>query len=181
MATRKFVLSRAEVEELLAAFRTCRNGDTKIRYQAIRLYGQGYEVKEILAICNCCHRSLMAWCQAYRHRGIAALVDQRKGGNSAKIAVPQIEQLTRQLHQYTPAQLLGNEQCTGPGDGALWNVTDVAALLKREYGVVFTSVNSYYNLLARCNMTYQRPAKQYKSQYVSKLMTFEEGLEKKTA
>lgn len=181
MATRNFALTRGEIEELVVAFRTCRNGDTKIRYQAIRLYGQGYKVKEILAICNCCHRSLMDWCHAYRQGGIAALVDQRKGGNRAKLTTHQIEQLTRQLHQYTPAQLLGREQSTGPGDGAFWNVSDVAALLQRDYGVVFASNTSYYHLLARCDMTYQRPAKQYKSHSVAKLMVFEEGLEKKTA
>lgn len=181
MATRNFVLADGEVAELLVAFRTCRNGDTKIRYQAVRLYGQGYKVKDILAICNCCHRSLMDWCHTYREGGIAALVDQRKGGNSAKLTAHQIEQLTRQLHQYTPAQLLGKELCSGPGDGAFWNVADVAVLLTREYGVVFESATSYYNLLAKCEMTYQRPAKQYKSHSVAKLMAFEEGLEKKTA
>ena len=181
MATRNFELNTSDVEELIAAFRTCRNGDTKIRYQAVRLYGQGYRVGEILSLCSCSRRSLLAWCRAYRLGGIAALVDHRKGGNRAKLNAHQIEQLRKQLHQYTPAQLLGRERCSGPGDGTFWSVADIATLVERDYGVVFESASSYYSLLAKCEMTYQRPAKQYKSHSAAKLMTFEEGLEKKTA
>lgn len=179
MANRKFQLTNSEANELLMAFQSCRNGVTKTRFQAVRLYGQGYPVSQIIDACACSIRSLLDWCGAYRQGGIAALTDQRKGGNRARLKPEQIHQLQKQLHQYTPAQRLGKE-ATGPGDGSYWNVTDIARLIQQEYDVVYESHTSYYQLLAKCGMTYQRPAKQYKSHSASKLMAFEEELEKKT-
>lgn len=181
MATRKFHLSDAEASELLLAFQHCRHADTKIRFQAVRLYGQGYPVVQIQDICGCTSRSLLRWCTDYRHGGIAALTDQRQGGNRAKLAPEQIRRVEQWLHRYTPARLLGKDNATGPGEGTYWNRTDLARLLEQEYGIVFQTSTSYYQLLAKCGMTYQRPAKQYKSHSSVKVMAFEEALEKKTA
>ena len=179
MRTRGFCLSEAEANELQAAFRHCRNPDTKIRYQAVRLYGLGHPVPQILDICGCNRRSLLQWSSAYREGGIAALVDQRTGGNRAKLKAHQIQRLHRILHQFTPAQLLGKDQCSGAGEGTFWSVADLASLVQREYGVLYQSSTSYYSLLAKCAMSYQRPAKLYKSHSAAKLMAFEESLEKK--
>lgn len=181
MAVRKFHLSDAEASELISAFQHCRHAGTKTRLQAVRLYGQGYPVAQIQDICACNQRTLLRWCADYQQGGIAALTDQRQGGNRARLKPEQIHQIQRQLHQYTPAQLLGKDNTTGPGEGSYWNVADVARLLEQEYGVVFRTNTSYYQLLAKCGMTYQRPAKQYKSHSHVKLMAFEEALEKKTA
>jgi len=187
MATRKFHLSDADVSELSQAFQDCRHADTKIRYQAVRLYGQGYPVAQIQDICGCHPRSLLRWCTDYQRGGIAALTDQRKGGNRARLKPEQIQRVEQWLHRYTPAQLLAPPRCgypdnaTGPGQGSYWNVADVARLLEQEYGIVFQTNASYYQLLAKCGMTYQRPAKQYKSHSPAKLMVFEETLGKKTA
>lgn len=181
MAIRKFQLSDEQSRELSQAFQDCRHAETKTRLQAVRLYGQGYSVAQIQEICGCHPRSLLRWCTDYQRGGIAALTDQRKGGNRAKLKPAQIQQVEQQLHQYTPAQLLGKDHTTGPGAGSYWNVADVARLLEQEYGLVFQTKASYYRLLAKCGMTYQRPAKQYKSHSPAKLMAFEEALEKKTA
>ncbi|NJN71067.1 MAG: helix-turn-helix domain-containing protein [Nitrospira sp.] len=81
MRNRQFVLSETEVNELKCAFHNCEEGQTKIRYQAVRLYGQGHPVNEIESICGCSRSSLMEWCRAYRQDGIAGLVDKRQGGN----------------------------------------------------------------------------------------------------
>lgn len=180
MATRKFHLSDTQIQELIAAFQSSQNSDAKTRFQAVRLYGQGYPVEQIKDICQCRRRSLQQWCADYQQGGIASLTDQRKGGNRALLKTEQIKRIEQQLHQYTPAQLLGKDEATGPDEGTYWNLTDVARLLKQEYGVVFQTNASYYQLLAKCQMTYQRPAKQYKSHSVAKLMAFEEALEKKT-
>jgi len=180
MGTRKFLLSATEASELVCAFQNCRNSDTKIRLQAVRLYGEGYPVDQIQDICTCNSRTLLRWCANYRQGGIAALCDQRKGGNRAKLTQENLRKIEQQLHRYTPAQLLGKGHTTGPDEGTYWNVPDLARLLDQEYGVVFQTNGSYYQLLAKCAMTYQRPAKQYKSHSATKLMAFEEALEKKT-
>jgi hypothetical protein len=47
MAKRKFKLTEAERKELLRAYRVCKDAATRTRYQAVRLYGEGYPEKEI--------------------------------------------------------------------------------------------------------------------------------------
>jgi len=178
MRTRPFRLSDEQANALQAAYLHCQDADTKIRYQAVRLYGLGYAVEQICDICVCTPRSLLRWCRTYKEGGLAALVDHRQGGNRAKLGPEQIEAVQNQLHRYTPAQLLGRDDCTG--DGPFWTVTALATLLERDYGVVYQSPTSYRELLAKCDFSYQRPAKQYKSHSDFKVMDFEEALEKKS-
>ena len=177
MRTRSFRLTEEQATELQAAFVHCRDADTKTRYQAVRLYGLGHPVAQITDICACSPRSLLHWTRAYQEGGPSALVDHRQGGNRAKLTPGQIERLQNQLHQYTPAQLLGPEACVGQGQ--FWSVPDVACLLERDYGVLYQSPTSYRTVLQTCEMSYQRPAKVYKSRSEAKVMAFEEGLEKK--
>ena len=40
MAKRKFKLSKEQDQELKAAYHQCQDGQIKIRYQAVRLYGK---------------------------------------------------------------------------------------------------------------------------------------------
>ena len=177
MKHRLFRLLPAEVSELQAAYLHCQNANTKIRYQAVRLYGTGYPVEQILDICACSRTRLLKWAAAYDQRGITALLDQRTGGNRAALKPEQIEAIQKQLHTYTPAQLLGKD--AAQGEGLFWTVADIAALLKRDYNLTYQSQTSYRALMTKCGFSYQRPARQYKSRSEAKIMEFEELLEKK--
>ena len=177
MRKRTFHLTAPEANALQAAYLHCQEANTKTRYQAVRLYGRGYPVPEILDICGCSHTSLLEWSRAYRKGGAPALVDQRAGGNRARVTPMQIEEIQATLHRYTPAQLLGPDACQG--DGQFWRVAEVATLLRRDYGGVYQSDTSYRNLLTKCDFSYQKPSKQYKSRSPFKVMEFEEQLEKK--
>ena len=86
MAKRKFKFKEAEQKELLQAYRACKDAATRTRYQAVRLYGEGYPVDEIMQITGCSRTSLMEWCQAYREDHSQGLVDKRAGGNRAKLS-----------------------------------------------------------------------------------------------
>jgi hypothetical protein len=66
MAKRKFKLTEAERKELLRAYRTCKDADTRTRCQAVRLYGEGLSEVEIEQITGGSRTSLMEWCRAYR-------------------------------------------------------------------------------------------------------------------
>jgi transposase len=177
MRTRQFRLTEAEANELQAAFLHTQNADTKTRYQAVRLYGLGYQVAQIKDITGCSTTSLMEWNRAYREGSIAALIDHRKGGNCAKLKPEQIEAIANQLHRYTPAQLLGKDHCIA--DEPFWNIGNLAALLKRDYQVAYKSDTSLRSLLAKCELSLQRPARVYKSHKEDKVIDFEEALEKK--
>ena len=115
MAKRKFKLTEAERKELLGAYRVCKDAATRTRYQAVRLYGEGYEEKEIERITGCGRTSLMEWCRAYRADRSQGLVDHRVGGNRAKLNKLQIEELQEKLHQYTPKEVFGAKASTADG------------------------------------------------------------------
>lgn len=142
----------------------------------MRLYGSGYAVAEILTITGCSRTSLMEWCQTYTTRGVAGLQDQRRGGNSAKLTPTQRADLHTRLHAYTPQQVLGPAAHTS--DAQFWTVADVQAVVRQWYTVEYQSPTSYVSLLSACGLTYQRPAKVYKSQKPLALADFEEQLEK---
>lgn len=178
MRPRAFCLTDREARELQDAYQHCQDAQDKTRYQAVRLYGSGYGVGQILDICGCSRTSLMEWAAAYRQHGLTALLDHRLGGNRARLRPDQVKAVQTKLHRYTPAQLLGRDDCVGGGE--FWTVPDLARLLERDFGVLYDSPTSYRTLLQKCGLSYQRPAKQYKSHSEAKLMDFEERLEKKT-
>src|SRR5512145_2363719 len=93
MAKRKFILTKAEQKELLRAYRQCKAASTRTRYQAVRLYAEGYLEAEIEQISGCSRTSLMEWCRAYREDPSQGLVDKRVGGNRAKLRKLQLEEL----------------------------------------------------------------------------------------
>jgi len=177
MAKRQFQLTEEQVKELTQAYRGCRDGATRTRYQAVRLYGTGYPVEEVKEITGCSQTSLMDWCRIYRTQGPAGLVDKRRGGNRAKLKPAQLEELRIRLQQYTPADLFGSTAATA--DGQFWTVEDLQRATELWYGVCYQSRTSYYSLFDRCDFSRQRPAKAYKSRSEAKIAEFEEQFEKK--
>ncbi len=175
MANRQFTLTKEQAQDLFNAYDRCKDGPTRTRYQAVRLYGTGYEEKEVETITGCSRSSLMSWCQIYREQGIVGLVDKRNGGNRAKLVAAQIEELGRKLRQYTPAQVLSAEGATGE----YWTVESLRCAVHKWYGITCQSRTSYYTLLNACGFSCQRPAKVYKSRSETKVAEFEEQLEKK--
>ena len=177
MAKRKFVLTEAERKELLQAYRNCKDAATRTRYQAVRLYGEGYLVEEIMQITGCSRTSLMEWCRAYRADRSQGLVDKRIGGNRAKLSKLQIEALQQMLHEYTPKERLGPKASTV--DGQFWSVEDLALVVREQYGVAYQSRTSYSQLLHLCGFSYQKTEKVFKSRRETQVADFEEQLEKK--
>jgi transposase len=176
MAKRRFKLTEVEQKELLKAYRSCKDAATRTRYQAVRLYGEGYAEKEIERITGCSRTSLMEWCRTYRADHSQGLVDHRTGGNSAKLSKLQIEELQQKLHQYTPKELFGTNASTF--DGQFWAVEDLVHVVREQYGVEYKSRTSYTSLLGLCGFSYQKTEKVFKSRSAAKVADFEEQLEK---
>ena len=176
MAKRKFKLTEAERKEMLQAYQVCKDAATRTRYQAVRLYGEGYPEKEIEQITGCSRTSLMEWCRAYRADHSQGLVDHRAGGNHAQLSKLQIEEMQQKLHQYTPKELFGAGASTA--DGQFWTVEDLALVVRERYGVEYKSRTSYTNLLSLCGFSYQKTEKIFKSRSQAKVADFEEQLEK---
>lgn len=176
MAYRHFDLTNAADRALLAAYQATPNGPYRTRLQAVRLYGLGYATMEITAITGCARSSLMEWCRAYRDGGVAALADQRVGGNSAKLTPAQVTDLSAKLRQYTPRSLFGPQAATP--DGHAWTVDDLRRAVAHWYGVTYQSRVSYTTLFARCGFSYQRPAKVFRSRNEAAVTAFEAQIEK---
>src|SRR5258706_14023165 len=102
MAKRKFRLSEKERQDLIQAYVLSENVGTRTRYQAVRLYGEGYAEAEIEKITDCSRTSLMERCRAYREKRVQGLADKRIGGNSGTLKKLPEEELGYRLRQYTP-------------------------------------------------------------------------------
>lgn len=178
MTKRRFQLTEEQTKELTNAYTSCKDGPTRTRYQAVRLYGTGYPTEEVISITGCAWSTLMEWCRTYGRAGIGSLVDKRRGGNRAKLTEKQIEELRRRLRTYTPVNLFGTTAATT--DGQFWTVEDLQQAVQRWYGVSYQSRGSYHRLFDLCDFSYQRPAKVYKSRSEAKIAEFEEQLEKKS-
>jgi len=172
MAKRKFTLTDKERRELLWAYELSKNVGTRTRYQAVRLYGEGYPVAEIEKITGCAPTSLMEWCREYQQNGVQSLVDKRIGGNSAKLSRLQIEDLGHRLRQYRPRDLFGSEA------GQYWTVPDLARAIKKWYAVEYRSPSSYFRMFGLCDFSYQKAEKVYKPRSERKVLEFEEQTEK---
>ena len=177
MAKRKFELTGQERLQLFRAYELCKDGPTRTRYQAVKLYGEGYPEKDIERITGCRRSSLMGWCRAYRENTLEGLIDKREGGNSAKLTKLQIEDLSERLHQYTPRDLFGYE--THSADGQFWTVEDFHRTAQKWYGAQYRSRSSCSRLLAVCGFSYQKTEKVFKPRSQVKVADFEELLEKK--
>jgi len=179
MAERNFNLTERQVGELWRAYDACSDADTKIRYQAVRLYGTAAPLQTILKATGCSISSLREWVRAYRTAGLAGLVDHRAGGNSAKLTPDQRQEVEARLHQFTPQQILGT--ATHSASGQFWTVEDLQEVLCGWYGVQYQSRNSYYNLLHACGFSYQRAEKVFKSQRPAEMADFQEMVEKNSS
>ena len=176
MARKRFQLTEEQVQELTTAYHQSKDGPTRSRYLAVRLYSGGYPTQEVLEIAGCSRTSLMGWCRRYRNQGTTGLVDKRAGGNNAKLSPLQIEELGQRLHTYTPRQVLGVATATEAGQ--FWTVDELQATVQRWYGVTYRSNSSYLSLFALCGFSYQRPAKVFKSRREVDVIAFQEHLEK---
>jgi transposase len=176
MAKRKFKLTDQEQKQLLQGYTLCKDAATRTRYQAVRLYGEGYNEEEIERITGCNRTSLMEWCRAYRADPTQGLVDKRAGGNSAKLHKIKVEELYQKLHQYTPRELFGPG--AGTADGQFWTVLDLAHAIRKWYGIEYRSHSSYTCLFGRLEFSFQKTEKVFKPRNQLKVADFEEQLEK---
>jgi len=176
MTRRKFQLTEEQIQELKNTYTSCKDGPTRTRYLAVRLYGTGYPTEEVLDITGCAWSTMMEWCRTYQREGIVGLIDKRRGGNRAKLTAAEQIDLEQRLHTYTPASLFGAEAASD--DGQFWTIEDLQRAVQQWYDVQYQSRSSYHRLFDLCGFSYQRPAKVYKSRSEAKVVEFEAELEK---
>jgi transposase len=81
------------------------------------------------------------------------------------------------LHQYRPVDVLGPEG-VATASGQHWTVPDLKRALQQWYDLVYQSNSSYRQLFARCDFSYQRSARVFRSRSAEQVADFAEQLEK---
>lgn len=176
MKKREFQITDKQDQELQQAFETTKDGATRTRIQAVRMYGLQYSVEEIIRLTAGSWSSLMNWCRHYREQGVEGLSDHRLGGNRAKLPPHELDELRERLQSYRPRDVLGLQ--TDMTQGEHWTIADLAQIVKQWYGVSWDSRTSYQSLFARCGFSYQRSEKVYKSRREHDVLDFEAQVEK---
>ena len=169
-------------EEEVAAIRqredSTRATDELNRLKAVRLYGTGMEMAQVLNIVSGSARSVLRWVARYQEQGIAGLQSQWSGMNAAKLSATQIAEIKTRLEAYTPEQLIAAELRINQGQ--FWTVSDLRIVVERWYGVIYKDNDSYQQLFHKCNFSYQRAERVYKSRPSEvDIAAFEAELEKK--
>lgn len=161
MAKRHFHLTPDQIGALWRAYENADDAQEQRRWQAVRLYGEGWRVDDIEAITGCSETSLRRWARQYRQQGVDGLRSQWRGGNRARLSAVQREQVKATVQQTRPDQVLGAQQRRR--ELPFWTVEDVMVLVEQRYGVRWHSRTSYLTLLHECGLRVQRVNKQYRS------------------
>ena len=175
---RKQLLMPEEDQKLLLAFTECKDGEMRTKIQAVRLYGNNVLVTEITHLTGLPRRTINRWYSRYLRLGLSGFVDNRRGGNNTYLTDEQRQDLTKKLNQYRPVDLLGLEK-VATAAGLHWSVPDLRQAVKQWYGVEYKTAASYHQLFQKCDFSYQRTAKVYRSRSETKVAEFEEMVEKK--
>lgn len=178
MAKRQFELTAEEIE----AFRQ-REGETNDTYelrrlQAVRAYGSGIGIQQIVAVIDCHEDSVRHWARQYRADGLSGLESNWASQNAAKLSLAEKQDLAERLKSYHPDQVIPPEQRVE--QGRFWTVSDLQIVLTEWYDVTYRSESSYRRLLHECGFSYQRTEQVYRSRPDEQARAdFEAELEKK--
>ena len=178
MQRRRFSLNEKEV----GTFRQREAGTGNVhelkRLQAVRLYGSGVELADIVDTVGQGERSMWRWVSDYRRDGLSGLQPGWAGQNAAKLSAAQRATIKSKVESYRPDQLLPRDVRVSQGE--FWTVSDLQVAVKTWYGVEYASEDSYRTLLHEAGLSYQRTEGVYRSKpSQATIAEFEAGLEKK--
>jgi transposase len=178
MAKRQFQLNEQEIKQLRQAEQQTRDVHELKRLQAVRLYGTGTAIGQIMDLHNCGESSVREWVRKYQQGGLPALHSNWSTQNASKLTGDQQADLQTRLHEYRPDQVL--PAAVRLSAGRFWTVSDLMIVVEQWYGVTYQDAGSYRNLFKRCGFSYHRAERIYKSRpSEADLAEFEAELEKK--
>ena len=180
MAKRQFELNDEQVKELKRYEQQSKRTMELKRLQAVRLYGSGRTLSDIVEVVGCGESSVRIWAMQYSESGVFGLLAnyEKSSQNARKLTYKQEYDLREKLRQYRPMDVMAQEMCHGSGE--FWTVEDVKHMIAEWYDVSYQDVSSYRNVLHRCGFSYQKAEQVYKSRPSQvDVANFEADLEKK--
>ena len=178
MAKRQLQLTEKEV----AAFRQRENETKDIleqrRLQAVRAYGTGVAIRDILSVVDCHEDSVRQWASQYQAQGLAGLASKWSKDNASKLSQSQRADLRERLKSTRPDEVIAKEKRSSQGQ--FWTVSDLQIVVEEWYEVVYRDIGSYRRLLKESGFSYQRTEQVYRSRpSEAEVADFEAELEKK--
>lgn len=178
MAKRQFTLNEKEEAQFKRAEDTVQDVRELRRLQAVRMYGTGHPVNEIIEITGCSWRALMDWCRNYRQADLTGLKSKWQGENALKLSREQRAEIKEKINTYRPDQIIAPHLRISRGQ--FWTVSDLKIVSQQWYGVSYRSQTSYHHLLHECRFSQQKPETRYRSRVNDlAVVDFELELEKK--
>jgi transposase len=173
MTQRQFHLSDSDLQAFRTREQQTRDTHELKRLQAVRLYGSGFPMAQILQMVVASESRLRQWVQLYRAGGLTALQSKWQGNNAKKLTDAQRADLRTRLTASTP-------RSWHLSDRLFWTTSDVQTAIEQWYGVVYASARSYVYLMHECGFSFQRTRKVYRSRaHDQTIADFEAELEKK--
>ena len=171
--TRKFHVNEVAIDALKQAEKATKKSSELRRMQAVRLYGGGQAVRQIIEVTRMGTRNIVDCVGGYREQGLAGLYDYQQKGNRTLLTDDQRRDLAGKLHQYRPVDLNLSPR-------EYWTVSDLAVASSSGTGGVYKHRDGYIRILHRSGFTCQCSTKVYRHKpSASVLLEFEAQLEKK--
>ena len=178
MAKRQFQLTDEEIRAIEQAERQTRDVYELRRLQAVRLYGSGVPTPEIMQLVHCDDRRIRVWAQKYGQHGLEGLKSHWQGENALKLSREQRSDLKQRVQTYWPDEVIAPELRVS--QGTFWTVSDMQIVVEAWYDVVYSSPQSYRNLMHECGLSFQQTEQVYRSRPDEQTIAdFEAELEKK--
>jgi len=123
----------------------------EIRRMAVERVREGEDPKVVIASYGFCRTTIYKWLRAAsgRGKGLRALASRKASGRPRTLSAAQERQVFRWINGKDPRQY--------GFDFALWTRKVVGALIEREFGVAYSTVN-VWRILRELGFSSQRPA-----------------------
>ena len=178
MAKRQFQLTEKEVAAIRQRENESQDRLEQRRLQAVRAYGTGVSVRDIVSVVDCHEDSVRQWASQYQAQGLAGLLSKWSPDNASKLTRSQRADLAQRLKTYRPDEVIAQEKRSS--QGAFWTVSDLQIVVEQWYEVVYRDIGSYRRLLHESGFSYQRTEQVYRSRPSdAEVADFEAELEKK--
>lgn len=173
MAKRQLELNETQIRQLREAEAKTRDVRELKRLQAIRLYGSGVPLRDIMNLVGAGESTIRQWAMSYQSEGAEGLRSKWASKNASKLTDEQRQQIKERLHTYSPVDLHISQR-------AYWTVSDLRVAINNWFEVVYQDNDSYLHILRQSGFSYQRTTKVYRSRpSEADMAEFEAQLEKK--
>lgn len=158
------------IAEVKAFLKKTKDIHEKDRARAIIKLIEGKPRREVADFLEVNIATIDDWSRKFRRSGIAGLKTKPQKGNRHLLTREEKNEVKKTITYKTPQEL--------GLIGKFWNVPSLKAYVKKTFGVVYKSPESYRRLFSYCKFTFHKPAKVNRRQKTGVRKRFEVALKK---